>query len=73
MPRDLNIDLTLNTCLFGSVELTKNADWDKYKISGYGIGFESSSKFSLADGSMGKNVRVGVSSLCMLITKEKIF
>ena len=39
--RDLNTDFTLNNCLFGSVKLTKNADPDKYKYSGYGIGFES--------------------------------
>ena len=28
--RNLNADLTLNKCLFGSVKLTKNADLDKY-------------------------------------------
>ena len=33
--RDLNTDFTLNNCLFGSVELTKNANQDKYKYSGY--------------------------------------
>ena len=26
--------------LFGAVSLTKNADIDKYKYSGYGIGFD---------------------------------
>ena len=40
--------------LIGSVKLTKNADLDKYKYSGYGIGFESRSEFSFTDGSMGK-------------------
>ena len=34
----LNTDLTLGNCLFGSVKLTKNADLDKYKYSGYGPG-----------------------------------
>ena len=29
----------LVNCLFGAVNLTKNADIDKYKYSGYGIGF----------------------------------
>ena len=29
--RDLNTNFTLGNCLFGSVELTKNADLDKYK------------------------------------------
>ena len=41
--------------LFGSVKLTKNADTDKNKYSGYGIGFDSHSAFSLPDGSTGKN------------------
>ena len=31
--------LTLVNCLFGAVTLTKNADIDKYKYSGYRIGF----------------------------------
>ena len=30
----------LENCLFGAVSLTKNADIDQYKYSGYGIGFE---------------------------------
>ena len=32
--------LTLVNCLFGAVTLTKNADIDKYKYSGYRIGFD---------------------------------
>ena len=40
----------------GSVRLTKNADLDKYKYSGYVIGFDSRSDFSFTDGSMGKNI-----------------
>ena len=31
---------TLENCLFGTVTLTKNADIDKCKYSGYGIGFD---------------------------------
>ena len=31
---------TLENCLFRAVSLTKNADIDKYKYSGYGIGFD---------------------------------
>ena len=31
---------TLENCLFGAVNLTKNADIDRYKCSGYGIGFD---------------------------------
>ena len=54
--RDLNTDFTLKDCLFGAVKLTKNTDPDKFKCSGYGIGLDSRSEFSLSDGSMGKNV-----------------
>ena len=39
--RNLNKDLKLNSCLFGFLKLTKNADLDKYKYSGHGIGFVS--------------------------------
>ena len=31
---------TLENCLFGAVSLTNIADIDKYKYSGYGIGFD---------------------------------
>ena len=54
--RNLNTDFTLSNCLFGSVKLTKNADLDKYKYRGYGIGFDSCSEFSFTDGSFRKNV-----------------
>ena len=39
--RNLNEDFTLKNCLFGSVKLSKNADPDKYKYSGYDISFSS--------------------------------
>ena len=54
--RNLNTDFTLRNCLFGPVKLTKNADPDNYKYSGYGIGFNSLSEFLFTDGSYGKNV-----------------
>ena len=54
--RNLNTDFTLDYCLFGSVKLTKNTDPVKCKCSSYGVGFHSRLKFSLPDGSMGKNV-----------------
>ena len=38
-------DFTLKDCLFGGVKLAKNAEWDKYVYSGYGIGFDSGSEF----------------------------
>ena len=33
-------------CLFGPMELTKDADPDKYWYIGYGIGFDARSQFS---------------------------
>ena len=46
----------MKDCLFGGVKLAKNVDPDKCVYIGYGIGFDSHSKFSLPDGSVGKNV-----------------
>ena len=49
-------DPTLRNCLFGVVTLTKNADIEKYKYSGYSIGFGRRSTFSFPDGRFGQNV-----------------
>ena len=38
------------------MELTKNAETDKYKYTDYGIGFDSCSEFLLPDGGYGKNI-----------------
>ena len=40
--RSVNISSypTLENVLFGAVELTKHVDVDRYKYSGYGIGFD---------------------------------
>ena len=51
-----NFNLTFENCLFGAVRLTKNADIDKYKYTGYGIGFDSKETFLFPDGSFGQNV-----------------
>ena len=53
--RDLYTDFTSGSWLFGSLKLTKNADLDKCKYSGYDIGFDAFSEISFRDGSMGKN------------------
>ena len=45
----------LESYLFGSVKLTKKPDIDKYKYSGYGIGFDRQGKFSFGNG-FGQNV-----------------
>ena len=74
--RELNTDFTLKYCLFGAVKLTKNADPDKCKYSGYGLGFDSRSEFSLPDGSMSKSViifGVDMSSSVHIDNKKKIF
>ena len=47
---------TIKNSLFGAVTLTKNADIDKYKYSGYVIGFDRLSSFSFPDSGFGWNV-----------------
>ena len=49
---------TIKNCLFGAVTLTKNADVEKYKYSGYGIGFDRRSSFSFTGGGFGQNVLI---------------
>ena len=46
---------TLKNCLCGSVKLTKDADLDNYRYSGYGIGFDRKSFFSSGN-DIGKNL-----------------
>ena len=41
---------TLVNCLFGAVSITKNADIDKSRYSGYGIGFDRTSIYSVGSG-----------------------
>ena len=42
--------------MFGAIKLTKNDDLDKYKYSGYGIGFDVHGTFSFPSGGFGCNV-----------------
>ena len=49
---------TLKNCLFGAVTLTKNADFEKYRYSGFGIGFDRRSIFSFSGGGFGENVLI---------------
>ena len=51
-----NSDPTIKNCLFGAVTLTKNADIEKYKYSGYGVGFDRRTSFSFSSGGFGQNV-----------------
>ena len=45
----------LVNALFGAVNLTENNNFDKYKYSGYGIEFDMTGTFSVANG-FGKNI-----------------
>ena len=45
----------LENCLFGALSLTKHADIEQYKYSGYGIGFDRKGEFSFGNG-IGRNV-----------------
>ena len=56
--QDLNVEFTLKDCLFQAVKVTKNANTNKYSYSGYGIGFDSRSVFSVPNFDWGKNVIV---------------
>ena len=49
-------DPTIKNCLFGAVTLTKNVDIDKYRYSGYGIGFDRKGSFSFPGVGYGQNV-----------------
>ena len=40
---------TLTNAIFQAVKLTKNADIDKYKYSGYGIGFDGKGFYSIGN------------------------
>ena len=45
--------------MFGAVNLTKNTDFNIYKYSGYGSGFDEQDSYLLSDGSgFGKNLKV---------------
>ena len=51
-------DPTLKNCLFGAVTLTKNADIEKYKYTGYGIGFDRRSSFSFPNDRYGQSTSI---------------
>ena len=53
-----NPEFTLENCLFGSVKITKNTDANKYKCSGYGIGFDGKGFFTHPAGSFGNNATI---------------
>ena len=46
----------LENCLFGAFNMTKHADIDQYKYSGYGIGFDRKGEFSFGSNGFGRNI-----------------
>ena len=82
MPRNLNADFRLGNSLFTSVNLTMNADPDKYLYTGYAIGFNLHTDISLPDVKVGKNIIIfgndtGASAcidnhLCKLVIRKKL-
>ena len=42
--------------MFGALRLSKNANIDKYKYSGYGVGFDRHENFSFPGTGLGRNV-----------------
>ena len=74
--RNSNTDFTLSNCLFGSVKLTKNADLDKYRCSGYSIGSDCRSDFLLTNRRNEKNVIIfgsGMTSSGHVDNNKKVF
>ena len=69
-------DPTVRNSLFGAVRLTKNANIDNYKYSGYEIGFDRRGSFSLPGGEFGSNVivfGVDMSSSTHVDNKKRTF
>ena len=67
-------DSTPGYSLFGAVKLVKNADTDKCKYSGYGIGFDGKQTLSFPTSGFGKNAiifRVDMSSSVDVDNKNK--
>ena len=49
---------TVQNALFGSMQITKNADTSKYKYKGYGICFDEGGMFSIGNINNGRNVLI---------------
>ena len=64
--KDININdyPTLESCLFGAVTLTKNADINKYKYSRYGTGFDRHRSFSFPGSGFRQNFIIFGVDLC---------
>ena len=65
---------TLENCLFGAVNLTKNADINRHGYSGYGTGFDRHGSFSFLGTGLGRNLiifGVDMRSLTKIDNREK--
>ena len=68
-------DPMLKNSLFGAVTLTKNADIDKYRYFGYGIGFNRGSSSTFPGGGLAQNLIIfgaDMSSSVHVDNKKKI-
>ena len=69
-----NSNPTLKNCFFGAVNLTKNADIEKYGYSGSGIAFAERTIFSFPGGGFGQKILifgVDMSSSAHIDNKKK--
>ena len=65
-------DNTVQNALFGSMQITKNADTSKYKYKGYGICFDEGGMFSIGNINNGRNVLIfGVHESSLVHTNNK--
>ena len=63
---------TVQKALFGSMQITKNADTSKYKYKGYGICFDEGGMFSIGNINNGRNVLIfGVHESSLVHTNNK--
>ena len=63
---------TIQNALFGSMEITKDADTSKYKYKGYGICFDEGGSFSIGNINNGRNVLIfGVDESYLIHSNNK--
>ena len=65
---------TLENYLFGAVNLSRNADIDKHKYSGYDIGFDLGEIFLFTNGKLTRNLIISaavISSSVHIVNKKK--
>ena len=58
IPSSRGSTFTVQNALFGSIQITKNAETSKYKYEGYGICFDEGGTFSIGNITNGRNVLI---------------